>query len=101
ALSTRRLPSGEKRKPLMPPLCDVTAHPSPPSAIIIHTWRSPSFSRSLRNASSDPSGDHSGALALLSPRVYCRALPPPIGTTQICEMLFHSLSFSIFTSLTV
>src|SRR2546423_2255406 len=86
---------------MTPPLCEVTAQASPPSAIIIHTCRSPSFSRSVRNASIDPSGDHSGADALLSPRVYCRALPPLVGTTQTCVICFHSLSFSIFTSLTV
>src|SRR5258708_17749044 len=101
ALSRSCFPSGEKRNPLTPPLCVVTAQASPPSALIIHTCRSPSFSRSLRNASRLPSGDHSGAPALLSPRVYCRGVPPAVGTTHTWVTFFHSLSFSIFVSVTV
>src|ERR1051325_60166 len=95
------LPSGEKRNAVMPPLCDVTTHASPPSEGIIQTCRSPSFSRSLRNANNFPSGDHSGAFALFSPRVYWRAPVPDIGVTQICVTVFHSLSFSVFVSLAV
>src|SRR5438132_999888 len=47
-----------------------------------------------------PSGDHCGADALLSPRVNCLGFSPVIATTQTWLTDFHSLSFSIFVSLT-
>ena len=55
----------------------------------------------LTNNNCFPSGDHSGAPALLSPRVNWRDFPPAVGTTQTCVTFFHSLSFSIFVSPTV
>src|SRR6476661_7502623 len=83
ASTSSRDPSGEKRTSSADPSNVPTGRASPASSSSRWTVARPAWSRSDRNASTRPSGDHRGEVSERGPRVAWRAPEPSARAIQI------------------